>query len=149
MATRNRYLVAIDFSPGAVQALAAARALASRSGASLVIGHVRPFSDVRAAVVEERGDLIRDRAGSLRVAMADHYAKRLATLLDTGRGDRAIVLRGAPENALCREARRGYDLLVMGSRGRGAVSSLFLGSITQRVLARAPIPVLVVPVRRR
>lgn len=143
---RSRYLVATDFSPKSRRALAEARALARRTGAELTLAHVRPSSDVRAAVAEERGDLLRSPAGTLKARVAEHYDRRLGRL--AGAGERVLVLTGVPELALCREAARGYELVVMGKRGRGAISSLFLGSVTQRVLARCPVPVLVVPTRR-
>jgi nucleotide-binding universal stress UspA family protein len=144
----RRYLVAIDFSRGSSRALAVARRLARETGASLTLAHVRPTSDVRAAVVEERGDLLRRDPPALRGAMAAHYDRKLASLIRGRRRERSRILAGSPETALCLEARQGYDLMVMGSRGRGAVSSLFLGSTAQRALARSPIPVLIVPVRR-
>jgi nucleotide-binding universal stress UspA family protein len=140
-----RFLVGIDFSAGSRRALAEARALARRSGAALTLAHVRPFSDIRAAVVEERGELVRAGGRSLSREIAAHYAR-------PGReadGDRTLLLRGAPDLALSREARRGYALLVVGGCGHNAVSSVFLGSTAQRVLARSTIPVLVVPGRRR
>lgn len=149
MPTGNRYLMATDFSPASRRALVAARALARRAGASLTVVHVRPTSDLRAAVVEQRGDLLRSPRGSLRSTMTDHYQRRIGALIEPGRDERPLVVSGTPDIALCREARRGYDLLIMGNRGHGAVSSLFLGSTTQRVLARSPIPVVVVPSRRR
>ena len=149
MASDYRYLVATDFSPSSRRALTAARALARRAGASLTIAHVRPGSDLRAAVLEERGDLLRAARGSLGPAMREHYLRRIGAVVEADRGERGLILSGAPDVALCKEARCGYDLLVMGSRGHGAVSSLFLGSTTQRVLARSPIPVVVVPSTRR
>jgi nucleotide-binding universal stress UspA family protein len=145
----GRYLVAVDFSRGSRRALAAARRLARDTGATLTLAHVRPTSDIRAAVVEERGDLLRRGAASLRAGIAAHYRRKLASLTRGRPGERSRVLPGTPEVALCREARRGFDLIVMGSRGRGAVTTLFLGSTAQRTLARSPVPVLVVPVRRR
>ncbi|MGZ5129722.1 MAG: universal stress protein [Caldimonas sp.] len=41
-------------------------------------------------------------------------------------------------------AKKGCDLLVMGSHGRSGLASLFLGSETQDVLKHTKIPVLVV-----
>jgi nucleotide-binding universal stress UspA family protein len=143
MAARSGYLVATDFSPASRRALSAARALARQTGAALTVAHVRPASDARAAVNEERGDLLRPPVGALKARVAAHYARRLDALV-TG-DERPLLLSGAPDLALCREAGRGYDLIVLGNRGRGALSALFLGSIAQRVLARSPIPVLIVP----
>ena len=37
-----------------------------------------------------------------------------------------------------------FDLLVMGSRGHGALATMVMGSVTTQVLARCEVPVLIV-----
>jgi nucleotide-binding universal stress UspA family protein len=55
-----------------------------------------------------------------------------------------IVVEGHTTNALLEVAREA-DLLVVGSRGRGELAGLLLGSVSQRCAERASCPVVVVP----
>jgi len=142
-----RFLVAVDFSPESKLAYEVARDLAFRTGASLTLAHVRPYSDVTAAVVEDRGDLLKGKATALASGLRTHYAERFASVARGTGKVRHLLLRGKPSLELRREARKGYDLLVIGSRGRGRVASALLGSTVQEILARGPIPVVVVPSR--
>lgn len=139
--------MAIDFSPESLVALRAARRLAKGVGGEITVAHVRPLSDVRAAVVEERGDLLQLATGRLAKAIANHYESRLEKT--ARRGEDIRLLRGDAAHELCREARRGYDLLVMGTRGRGRVAAILPGSTVQEMLVRSPIPLVVVPAPSR
>ena len=149
MVSPLRLFVGVDFSPESLAALRAARRLTARTEGELTLAHVRPSSDVRAAVAEERGDLLRLPPGGLARAMAAHYEKRLGKLARPGDRESVRLLRGDPARELCREAEKGYDLLVMGTRGRGLGTAFLLGSTVQEVLHRAPVPVVVVRARRR
>jgi nucleotide-binding universal stress UspA family protein len=140
---RLKILVGVDFSSESLRALRAARELAAKSGGRVTIAHVRPISNARAAMMEERGDLLRENPKRLSAAMAQHYARRLRELR-LGPEEKTLLLRGGAGWELCREARGRYDLLVLGRRGRDRVASFLLGSTVQAILARSTIPVLVV-----
>ena len=62
----------------------------------------------------------------------------------------AEVLEGPPADAILKVTEvRQPDLVVMGSRGHGALASLLLGGVSHRVLAHAHVPVLVVRATER
>ena len=50
---------------------------------------------------------------------------------------------GSPVDEIVKHA-EGYDAIVMASRGKGILSELLLGSVSEGVVRRSPIPVLVV-----
>jgi len=60
------------------------------------------------------------------------------------------VRQGSAAPEICSVARKGkYELIIMGTHGRGGMDYAMLGSVAERVVQRAPCPVLVVPTRRR
>jgi nucleotide-binding universal stress UspA family protein len=63
----------------------------------------------------------------------------------SGHAFKERLLVGDPAIETVRLAQKGhYDLIIMGSHGRGAVKSLFLGSVVTKVLSTSRVPVLVV-----
>lgn len=56
-----------------------------------------------------------------------------------------LVRKGSPGPAVVERVEEGgHDLVVLGSRGRGAIRSLFLGSVSHYVLHHSPTAVLIV-----
>ncbi|MFT3756905.1 MAG: universal stress protein [Pseudoxanthomonas sp.] len=52
---------------------------------------------------------------------------------------------GIPEQSIVDEAKAAKaDLIIMGSHGKGALKSLLIGSVAQKVIASSKVPVLVV-----
>lgn len=84
---------------------------------------------------------IRARAASA-LAAAGEALREVGAAVEPGR-----VLEGPSAEAILWEAEDGeYDLIVMGSRGVSLDSGFdrLIGSVTERVLHRAPCPVLVI-----
>jgi nucleotide-binding universal stress UspA family protein len=59
-----------------------------------------------------------------------------------------MVLEGSPTRKIV-ETAAGFDLVVLGTLGRSALSKLFMGSVAERVTRFAPCPVLVVRAKKR
>jgi nucleotide-binding universal stress UspA family protein len=133
-------LLATDGSPDAGQTLAYARDPALRDGAQVIVVHT--FEPVPTYL----GDPGRDRVVGRHVAAGETVANNAAESLREASVDVIVeVPEGPPADAILNVADfRDCDLIVMGSRGYGALASLILGSVSHRVLAQARAPVLVV-----
>ena len=136
-------LVAIDDSPDAAQALTQAIDLAESEHARLTL-----FS----AVVAPPPAAYIGGGGTVAAALAADSETETEKIL-RGAAERvpdgvslSTVLSGEPVRlALIRQITTGHhDLLVMGSRGRGALRSVLLGSVSHYVLNHSPVPVLIV-----
>lgn len=83
------------------------------------------------------------------VAKADAARGRLVldeVLKELGAANaEALLLEGAPAESVAEVAdAQGFDLVVVGSRGRNAVARLFVGSVADRLVHICKKPVLVV-----
>lgn len=76
-------------------------------------------------------------------ARAIRPARRLLGALERPHDEALLV--GDPAEEIVQLAGRGrFDLIAMGSHGRGALGSMFLGSVVLKVLSHSRLPVLVV-----
>lgn len=136
-------LVAIDGSPDAEEALLQAIDLAECEHTRLTVFSAVPtppptaYASVSGGVV---ANLIRDaeaNTASLLRAAVERVPNNVSV---------QTVMKSEPVRpALLEQIEAGgHDLLIMGSRGRGAVRSVLLGSVSHYVLHHSPIPVLIV-----
>ena len=137
-----RVVVGVDGSPGGRVALEWAMAEAARREARLLVVSAFPVE-----VYWADPNLIDDRR--ITAAGADTEA-RATTLVDAVAAESGLrvpvdilVLPGPASHHLVAAA-EGADLLVVGSRGRGAVKSTLLGSVALHTVTHAPCPVVVV-----
>ena len=138
----KRILIATDDSPAARQAVELGVDLARQEGAAVAIVHVIPSSDV---VPMDGFGLV----GSVpyEATRDDEAVLDDAVAIADREGVPAIskLLHGDPATEIVEYADvLGADLIVVGSRGHGALASVLLGSVSRGVLARAQRAVLVV-----
>ena len=125
--------------PTSEEALDFAAAEASRSGVGVMIVHTWTATPTSAATPPAIVDEIMT-TNRLLLASAAHRIENaypnlsVVQALHPGSAAVAIV-----------HAARGASLVVVGSRGRGAIAGFFLGSVSHDVLLNIPAPVAVVP----
>jgi nucleotide-binding universal stress UspA family protein len=138
-----RLLIAVDGSEHARNAIDTAARLGREGEVEAVLLHVR----------EERayhGDLMPREYERIDEQARQHQAQVLEGALAHARraGLASVETQGeagTPEVDIPRVAgERRADMIVMGTRGLGAVSALLLGSTAQRVVHNANVPVLLV-----
>lgn len=136
----HRVLLAIDDSEPSDAALDVALHLPADPKRELLIDHVVvpysvPASPMHSVQVEEyrraQAQSIVDRA----VERAHEAGIPATGSVDEGRPDEVIVARALD---------KGADLIVVGSHGRRGVQRFFLGSVAEKIVRTAPVPVLVI-----
>lgn len=137
---RMRFLVPVDFSEGAANAVRYAAALAETSGSSLVILHVivPPFDDH--AFLAFDAEAVRDEA------LAKLQSWSVGKCADFNVQYECKVRLGE----VAEETRQladlmNIDFIVMGTHGVTAMRKLLYGSHTTEVIERAACPVLAIP----
>jgi nucleotide-binding universal stress UspA family protein len=139
--TVKRIVVGVDGSPESLAALEWAYAETLASSAKLTVAHAweYPYDVSRSSLREIRKPMEKTAINELRTSL-ESLGPRLT---DGSVHIRPKLCEGAPAEALMAEA-RDADLIVVGSRGRGGLRSLLLGSVSRTMLHRALCPVAVV-----
>jgi nucleotide-binding universal stress UspA family protein len=136
-------LVPVDFSEHAASVIQWATHLAEEHASAVTLLHVYhlpvEFQQVEGAYLPA------DFWNSVK----DEAKQQLSTYAEDMRGHglqvEEIAREGYPATVIEEEAvRLGADLIVIGSRGRSGLKHLLLGSIAERVVQKAPCPVLTV-----
>jgi nucleotide-binding universal stress UspA family protein len=137
-------LAPVDFSELSVEGLRYAVNLAKCLGARVTVLYADPFLPPPYFTEGSLDDLKKQTEDSKRQAET-----RLRQLAESEAGEsvgiEVSVDEGLPADSIRRVASdSSADLIVMGTHGRSGVNRLILGSVTERVLREAQVPVLVV-----
>ena len=133
-------LVAVDGSDNSLRAVDQASAIARRFDATLILVHAYPHtSDLRGYADFAKLVARRKKAGQ---TVIDQVRERLG---DVPFSVRESLLEGPESDAILRVAEsQAADLIVVGTRGLGALKGALMGSISRKVLHYAACSVLVV-----
>lgn len=143
-------VVGVDGSPGSRQALGYALTAAARRGVDVEVVATYPlplpWAGGTPAVVPDPAALRQGLEAAVREIVADVRRGPSGVPAADGGAPRILVsVSEGPAAPVLVERSRHADLLVVGSRGRGAVRSAVLGSVALQCVAGAACPVLVVP----
>ncbi len=138
----KRILCPTDFSDASCRAIATARDLALHFSAEIRLVHVIPVVPTVApnpnfvlAVPEYERALHKEAQEKLDAMSRELQGAGIKTTTDVGHGDAGNeIVRMAGSD--------GVDLIVMATQGAGGVERFLFGSVAEKVVRRAPCPVL-------
>src|SRR5215471_17141844 len=142
MVTFKKLLVPIDFSEPSKRALEHGLALATRLEAKVVVAHIVPHTSALAYAFP-----IENLA--IETTQSQRAAQELRTLIPEERSKlldiQFVVKTGHIEEELLEIIHgQSVDLVVMGSHGRRNFRHWFIGSVTEHILRKVPVPILTV-----
>ena len=139
----KRLVCATDFSEGAAAAERQAAALARALGAELLLLHVASEAPLWRETLGTPA--VRAVFEAQRKWATDVLAERAVALAAQGVTARGRLEVGVPWKEIVRVAAdEGAEMIVMGTQGRTGLDRWLLGSVAERVVRRAPCPVLTV-----
>jgi len=139
--TLKRILVGCDFSPDSSLAFQYGLSFAQEFQANLHLVHViqPPFYDYLEKAEEPKEALQKNLKSDLKRKLAEMVPEEARTWCEPV----TTLLAGQPHEEITKYAVvNDIDLIVLGVRGHGLVETLFVGSTTDRVMRKAPCPVL-------
>ena len=136
-------IVPSDFSPCAENAADYAAGLALKTGAQILLFHSAYVRFSEGAMLVDYSDQIRSVSEEYLSQEVDRITKKYPQLSTKITSKLALGTLDEELNHLIKKG--GYDLIVMGTKGRSAWEELLLGSETARIIDAAKVPVLAVP----
>lgn len=139
----RRVLLALDFSPWSLRAVAVARQVAPHAHLVLLNAFQVPFEEKLRFAGVDAATVDHYRRQARASATERVHALASASGLKPGRWDACIVEGDASLRIVEQEQEQDCDLVVLGKHGQSVTEDLLLGSVTKHVLAEGSADVLV------
>jgi len=147
----KKVLFCTDFSENADYAFEFGYSIAKRDEGLLYILHVIPENPHQAFAegiinTETLEKIQRDFEEDLGNNYREHYVEKMENgipyeiVTKSGREDEEILKFAKQEKV---------DIIVVGTHGRTGIGHVFFGSVAEKVLRRSPIPVFVIPCKKK
>lgn len=137
-------LVAVDFSQLTPRTIQYAVRLARGQDTRVDLLHVMLGSLPAHAQAHAPAEVLaKIRQGEEVGALRELQGLMEAEVPEASRG-RILLRRGPPAETICSVAGESYEMVVVSTHGRTGLSQILIGSVAERVVRYAPIPVLVV-----
>jgi len=142
MLTVSSLLVPTDFSENAGKALALAKEVARGSNAALHLVHI-----VEPVVYPADWSYAQVGFADIEQELQTNAERELGVLADALRAEgftvETVVRKGRASDEICNYAKeKGISIIAIGTHGRSGLEHFLFGSTTERVLRKAPCPVL-------
>ena len=142
MISLKKILCPVDHSNCSKEALKYAVSFAIKDEAKLYLLHIidiRSFSESLDTMAPQIPD--NETVQQLRNKLLDCIPEEMRDDMDV----EAIVIQGIPFAEIISTSReKEIDMIVMGSHGRTGISHMMLGSVSEKVVRKAPCPVMIV-----
>ena len=141
-------LAPTDFSAASNASVALAATIARTNGARLIVLNVVELHGglSRDTLIHAPGASVPTTAGDFAREDAErHLAAQLETLGGGLEPEPEIVFGNAAESIVGAATRHNADVIVMGTHGRRGLVRALLGSVAERVVRTATVPVLTLP----
>lgn len=145
MTFATHVLVPTDFSQASLLAVEAAALIAKQFSAKLSVVHVHDPDGLRPpAQMAWNPQRLDDLETEIQALIQTHMKELLAGALANVENVESDVLEHeAPAKAICDYAEKvGADLIVISTHGRTGLKHLLIGSVAERVVRHATVPVL-------
>ncbi|MEX0769554.1 MAG: universal stress protein [Balneolaceae bacterium] len=140
----NKILVPVDFSELSTKALEVAGKIAAIFEAQVTPVHIHiPITELDEPYALGMSSSVYQDYDRVEANLAERLSEIAGDFISGDRLDEPVILFGNPAQSIV-ELSESYDFIVMSTHGRTGFSRLLLGSVAEKVLRLAHVPVMVV-----